>query len=111
MRFLEGGTELVDPEAALGQTSRAREDELGQERAPVGLDDDAVVRIFHLDVAGVHRCLLFFFFFTLSFSILLGRKDACAGRSREWLFVSGSARGAHLLQAAKRNYMFFFELL
>ena len=78
MRFLEGGTELVDPEAALGQTSRAREDELGQERAPVGLDDDAVVRIFHLDVAGVHRCLLFFFFFTLSFSILLGRKDACA---------------------------------
>jgi hypothetical protein len=57
-------------------------------------------------------CFVVLLFFTLSFSILLlGRKDACAGRSREWLFVSGSARGAHLLQAAKRNYMFFFELL
>ena len=45
------------PKAALGQTSRAREDELGQERAAVGLDDDAVARVLHRDVVAGHRCL------------------------------------------------------
>ena len=58
MRALERGTELVNPQVALGQTSRAREDELGQERAAVRSHDDAVVGVFHRDVvAGVHRCL------------------------------------------------------
>ena len=70
MSALEGGAQLVDAQVALGQTRRAREDELGQERASVGLDDDAVVRVAHLDVvAGHRRLVLFFFFFTLSFSI------------------------------------------
>ena len=80
MRFLEGRAELLNPQIALGQTSRAREDELGQERAAVGLHDDAVARVFHRDVVAGHRCLFWCSsFFTLSFSIfLLGRKDACA---------------------------------
>ena len=63
MSVLEGGAQLVDAQAALGQPSRAREDELGQERAAVSLDDDAVGRVFHLDVGGHRYCLLFFFFF------------------------------------------------
>merc|ERR1719399_1178373 len=35
VRVLEGRAEVVNPKIALGQTSRAREDELGQERAAV----------------------------------------------------------------------------
>ena len=78
MSVLEGGAQLVDPEVALGQTRRAREDELGQERAAVRLDDDAVVRVLHLDIGG-HRCSLFYlFFYAFVQYFLLGRKDACA---------------------------------
>ena len=63
VRALERGTELVDAQVALGQTSRAREDELGQERAAVGLYDDAVAGVLHRDVVAGHRGLFCFFFF------------------------------------------------
>ena len=67
MSALKGGAQLVDAQVALGQTRRAREDELGQERAAVGLDDDAVVRVLHLDVVAGHRCLVLFFLFFYAF--------------------------------------------
>ena len=84
MSALKGGAQLVDAQVALGQTRRAREDERGQERAAVSLDDDAVVRVLHLDVVAGHRRLFCCSpFFTLSFSMfLLGRKDACARVAR-----------------------------
>ena len=119
MSVLEGGAQLVDAQVALGQTRRAREDELGQERAAVCLDDDAVGSVFHLDVGGHFVCsvVLLFLRFRSVFFYLAERMPA-RGWLREWL--SGLASrfgrflyplGAHLLQAAFENSKLFLGLL
>ena len=112
MRALEGGTEVVDAQAALGQTSRAREDELGQERASSAWNDDAVARVFHRDVVAGHRCLLFFFFLRFRLVFFTWPKG-CPARTREWLsarsfWVYRAPKGASLLQAAKKETTCFF---
>ena len=107
MRALEGGAQLVDAQVALGQPSRAREDELGQERAAVRLDDDAVGRVFHLDVIAGHRCLFCCSSFFLRFrSVFSTWPKGClrAGRSREWLSGSPLVLGDFCIRSARICY-------
>ena len=77
VRVLERGTELVNPQITLGQTSRAREDELGQDVRPSAFTTTPSRVSFIACCCWSSLLVLLLFFFTLSFSILLGRKDAC----------------------------------